>query len=98
MNLTLKGLVTKTVAVSDINIKNPTGYSYKPASATCNVTLRGTPEAIEAITERDISLNVDISGMTTGQQSVSAAAEIVIADAYAGLVIEVGSYNITLER
>lgn len=98
MSLTLKGLTTKTVAVSDINIKNPNGYSYKPANATCNITLRGTPEAIEAITERDISLNIDISGMTTGQKSVSAAAEIVISDAFVGRVIEVGSYTITLER
>ncbi|MBQ3100684.1 MAG: hypothetical protein IJC50_06820 [Clostridia bacterium] len=98
MNLTLKGFITKTVAVSDINIKNPTGYSYKPASATCNITLRGTPEAIEAITERDVAINLDISGMTTGQKSVSVAAEIVIADAFAGSVIEVGSYTITLER
>ncbi|MBQ4054565.1 MAG: hypothetical protein IJD17_02545 [Clostridia bacterium] len=98
ISLTLKGLVTKTVAVSDINIKNPEGYTYKPERATCNVTLRGTPEAIEAITERDVALNVDISGMTTGQQSVSAAADVVISEAYQGLVIEIGSYTITLER
>ncbi len=98
MNLTLKGLTTKTVAVSDINIKNPTGYSYKPSSATCNVTLRGTPEAIAAITESDIAINVDVSGMTTGQKSVSVAAEIEIDSAYSDEVIEVGSYTITLER
>lgn len=98
MNLTLKGLTTKTVAVSDININNPTGYSYKPSSATCNVTLRGTPEAIAAITESDIAINVDLSGMTTGQKSVSVAAEIEIKGAYSGQVIEVGSYTITLER
>ncbi len=98
MNLTLKGLTTKTVAVSDINIKNPTGYSYKPSSATCNVTLRGTPEAIAAITESEVAINVDISGMTTGQMSVNVAAEIVIDSAYSDKVIEVGSYTITLER
>ena len=98
VNLTISGLVTKTVAVSNIKVKNPTGYSYSPVSETCNVTLRGTPEAIEAISDEDISISIDISGIAITGSSVSAAAEIIIDDKYEGKVLEVGEYTIQLER
>lgn len=98
IGLSISGLVTKTVAVSNIKIKNPSGYSYSPVSETCNITLRGTPEAIAAISEEDVSINIDISGITLASSSISAAAEIVIDDEYEGKVLEVGEYTVQLER
>lgn len=98
MNLSLSGLVTKTVAVTNIKVKNPSGYSYTPASESCNITLRGTRAAIAEISEEDISITVDISGITLASSTVSAAAEIVIDDEYDGEVLEVGEYTIQLER
>lgn len=98
VGLTLRGLVTKTVAVTNINVKNPSGYTYIPVNESCNITVRGSAEDIAAITEENISIVVDISAVTSATKSISAAAEIVIDSEYSNTVHEVGQYTVQLER
>ena len=96
INVSLIGITTKTVAVDNITVKNPEGYTYVPAQDSVRVTVRGPSDMIEAIGASDIEVAVDLSGITPGQRSVTQAAEIRISTDYSLGVYEVGEYSVAM--
>lgn len=91
-------IMTKTVAVTNITVKQPEGGVYFPSQETLRVTLRGPSDMIEEIAAEDVSAVVDLSKSSPDQNNITKPAEIVISPSYSTGVYEVGEYSVSLTR
>ena len=87
-------LVKETFRVSDITYTGlPAGMAAKILTKEVTVTLRGTKAQIEAITEEDLSISVDLSAAELGTDTYKA----LINTGKYGSVGAVGSYSVYVE-
>lgn len=64
-------LVEKTIKGIPVTVKNlATGQQVDPSSPTVDITVKGSPDAVNGIKISDIVLWVDLTGLGPGQQSV----------------------------
>lgn len=66
-------LTQKTMAVSRFNTVASKGLTAIPDRKVLNVVFRGTRAQLDAITEADVTVDVDYSGVTAGSTAVRAA-------------------------
>ncbi|MEA4822535.1 MAG: CdaR family protein [Clostridiaceae bacterium] len=75
VDITYTDLETRQVVVTDIRIVNiPIRYTVKSDTAEVYVTVRGTPEQLDALVSGDIAVQADLTGVTliNGMQKVTA--------------------------
>ena len=99
VKVTVSGLSVKTVTATQFTILNkPDNYTTTLVTESLNVTIRGTEEALEAVTAEDITVSVDLSQIdfSTGSTgSVTVDAEVIVtSDDGVGAV---GSYNVVVD-
>ena len=73
VTVTVEGLYTKTLEVSNIDIINvPDGYAAEPVTQSLTVLVRGTQDAVEAVTASQLRVVADLSGLdpATGTRTV----------------------------
>lgn len=88
-------MIMKTFPVTAITATNvPDGLHPEIITKALSVTLRGTADMINAISEADISVRVDLSESQLGTATM--AAEVVISDAFPG-VGAVGTYPVSVK-
>lgn len=90
----LPELKTKSFTVKTISLTNqPAGLRAELVTKSLQVKLRGPAALIDTLTVNDISAVVNLAEAKTG--TVTANAEIVISEAFAG-VAELGTYPVTV--
>ena len=74
VHVEINGLVTKTIDVSNIELLyRPEGYYIEAVTQACQVQIRGTEEAVEAVIASQLRVVVDCSDISgTGTQTVPA--------------------------
>lgn len=95
VTVNINGLDTTKLTATNIQVKNvPTGYTADIVTASMDVTIRGTTDAISQVTASNIRIVADLSeiGNSIGTFSVEA---VVYVDDVSG-VDAVGSYKITV--
>ena len=95
VTVTVKGLTTKVLQVSNISfINKPAGYQANVVTQSCSVQIRGTKEAVEAVTPSQLRIVADLSEveLSTGNQTVPVK---VYLDGSSDVGV-VGDYNIVV--
>lgn len=90
-NLAHKTLSVKKITAMPSTI--PSGMTVENIAKVCEVTVRGTKEQIDAITEEHIQIQVDLTGGELGEGLYKA---VVSVDTKYGSVGVVGSYSISV--
>lgn len=74
VHVEITGLVTRTIDVSNIELLNrPDGYQIMSVTQSCQVQIRGTQEAVDAVIASQLRVVVDCSDISgTGTQTVPA--------------------------
>lgn len=86
-------LLMKTFTVTQITpVGVPNGYEADVVTQALSVTVRGPRELVEAMTEKDITINVDFAGEQPG--TFTASANVTMGAAYSG-VGAVGTYSVS---
>ena len=96
VDITYTNLETRQVVVTDIRIVNiPLRYNVKADTAEVYVTVRGTPEQLDALVSGDIAVQADLTDLTliNGMQKVPA--EVVLGENVSDLGI-FGDYSIVI--
>ena len=91
----MKGLTTKTLQVSNISfINKPDGYRVDVVTQSCSVQIRGSEEAVNAVTSSQLRIVADLSDMelATGSQTIPVK---VYLDGSSDVGV-VGNYNIVV--
>ena len=70
----------------------PNGYEADVVTQALSVTVRGPRELVEAMTEKDITVNVNFAGEQPG--TFTASAHVTMSAAYSG-VGAVGTYSVS---
>ena len=64
VTVTVEGLVTKTLEAGNIEIVNkPGGYEITRNTQSCTVLIRGTQEAVDAVTASQVRIVADLSNL-----------------------------------
>ena len=95
VTVTVKGLTTKVLQASNISfINKPDGYQADAVTKSCSVQIRGTAEAVEAVTSSQLRIVADLSEveLSTGNQTVPVK---VYLDGSSDVGV-VGDYNIVV--
>ena len=74
VTVTVEGLVTKTLEAGNIEIINkPSGYEITRNTQSCTVLIRGTQEAVDAVTASQVRIVADLSNLdlSTGSRTGS---------------------------
>lgn len=90
------GTDTKTLSVSNIKVINASGIEYEFPTDTLNVTLRGDTKNIEKITEADVTLTVDMTGVKKGAGNITLPVTVTLSDTYSKTVYELGEYSMVV--
>lgn len=93
--VTVKGLTTKVLQVSNISfINKPAGYQADVVTQSCSVQIRGTEEAVAAVTASQLRIVADLSAveLSTGNQTIPVK---VYLDGSSDVGV-VGDYNIVV--
>ena len=90
-NLAYKTLLVKKITAMPSTI--PSGMTVENMAKVCEVMVRGTKEQINAITEENIQIQVDLTGGELGEGLYKA---VVSVDTKYGSVGVVGSYSISV--
>lgn len=86
-------LLMKTFTVTQITpVGVPNGYEADVVTQALTVTVRGPRELVEAMTEKDITVNVNFAGEQPG--TFTASANVTMSVAYSG-VGAVGTYSVS---
>ena len=86
-------LLMKTFTVTQITpVGVPNGYEADVVTQALSVTVRGPRELVEAMTEKDITVNVNFAGEQPG--TFTASAHVTMSAAYSG-VGAVGTYSVS---
>ena len=74
VHVEITGLVTKTIDVTNIELLyKPDGYQIEPVTKSCQIYIRGTQEAVDAVLASQMRVVVDCSEISgTGTQTVPA--------------------------
>lgn len=73
VTVTIEGLTTRTMKVSNIEIINrPDGYTAEAITKSCSVLIRGPEEDVEKVTESQLRIVADLSNTdpSTGSRTV----------------------------
>ena len=73
VTVTVQGLSTRILQVSNISfINKPEGYRAEAVTQSCSVQIRGSEEAVEAVTASQLRVVADLSEMelATGSQTI----------------------------
>ena len=73
VTVTIRGLSTRTLQVSNISfINQPDGYRAEAVTQSCSVQIRGSQEAVEAVTASQVRIVADLSEiqLATGSQTI----------------------------
>ena len=95
VTVTVEGLVTKTLEAGNIEIINkPGGYEITRNTQSCTVLIRGTQEAVDAVTASQVRIVADLSNLdlSTGSRTVPVK---VYLDGSSEVGV-VGEYNISI--
>lgn len=95
VTVTIKGLTTKVLQVNNISfINRPNGYRADVVTQSCSVQIRGTKEAVEAVTSSQLRIVADLSEveLATGNQTIPVK---VYLDGSSDVGV-VGDYNIVV--
>lgn len=95
VTVTIEGLTTKTLQVSNISyINEPAGYQADIVTKSCSVQIRGSEEAVNAVTASQLRIVADLADMelSTGSQTVPVK---VYLDGSSDVGV-VGDYNIVV--
>ena len=95
VTITIKGLTTKVLQVNNISfINKPAGYQANVVTQSCSVQIRGTKEAVEAVTSSQLRIVADLSEveLATGNQTIPVK---VYLDGSSDVGV-VGDYNIVV--
>lgn len=95
VTVTVTGLTTKTLQVNNISfINKPEGYQADMVTQSCSVQIRGTEEAVNAVTSSQLRIVADLSDMelSTGNQTIPVK---VYLDGSSDVGV-VGDYNIVV--
>ena len=95
VTVTIRGLTTKVLQVNNISfINKPNGYQANAVTQSCSVQIRGTEEAVEAVTASQLRIVADLSEveLATGNQTVPVK---VYLDGSSDVGV-VGDYNIVI--
>lgn len=95
VTVTIKGLTTKVLQVNNISfINKPSGYQANMVTQSCSVQIRGTQEAVEAVTSSQLRIVADLSEveLATGNQTIPVK---VYLDGSSDVGV-VGDYNIVI--
>ena len=95
VTVTVEGLVTKTLEAGNIEIINkPSGYEITRNTQSCTVLIRGTQEAVDAVTASQVRIVADLSNLdlSTGSRTVPVK---VYLDGSSEVGV-VGEYNISI--
>ena len=90
------GTTTKTLAISDISVTNPSDLDYELAVNTVSVTLRGKSADIAELTAEDITLTIDLTEVKAGAGSVTLPVTVKLSGTYSKSVYELGEYNMVV--
>ncbi len=96
VSITHVGTTTKSIGIDDIKVKGGKNIDYAIQTASVNVTLRGTSEALEKIEEEDIEAVVDLSGFSETTGTISAPLTITVKDS-SGTVYAIGEYSVQVK-
>ena len=95
VTVTIHGLTTRILQVSNISfINRPDGYQAEAVTQSCSIQIRGSQEAVEAVTASQIRVVADLSEMelSTGSQTIPVR---VYLDGSSDVGV-VGEYNIVV--
>lgn len=95
VTVTIQGLTTKVLQVNNISfINKPEGYQASVVTQSCSVQIRGTEEAVEAVTSSQLRIVADLSEveLATGNQTIPVK---VYLDGSSDVGV-VGDYNIVV--
>ena len=95
VTVTVEGLVTRTLEAGNIEIINkPSGYEITRNTQSCTVLIRGTQEAVDAVTASQVRIVADLSNLdlSTGSRTVPVK---VYLDGSSEVGV-VGEYNISI--
>lgn len=73
VTVTIQGLTTKILQANNISfINKPDGYVPEAVTQSCSVQIRGTEEAVEAVTSSQLRIVADLSQveLSTGSQTI----------------------------
>lgn len=85
-------LEVKTLSVNKIQVVNvPSGMKVNVGTQVCSVTVRGPKAQIDAITEKHLTVRVDMANVELGENMY--AAHVYVDGAFPGVGV-LGSYNI----
>ena len=73
VTVTVQGLSTRILQVSNISfINKPEGYRAEAVTQSCSIQIRGSEEAVEAVTASQLRVGADLSEMelATGSQTI----------------------------
>ena len=95
VTVTIHGLTTRILQVSNISfINKPEGYQADAVTQSCSIQIRGSQEAVEAVTASQLRIVADLSEMelSTGSQTIPVR---VYLDGSSDVGV-VGEYNIVV--
>ncbi len=87
-----KGTDTKALTIKDIKVNNPDGLKYELSSSEVELVLRGPTEQLDKMTDKDVSLSIDLSGQSKG--TITVPVNVKMSSSYSKTVYEVGEYNL----
>ena len=94
--ITRKNTIDKKFAVTNISVNNPKNLNYELLDDSVNVTIRGDSQYMNYITDKDISVEVDLSAITNATGTTSVIVKIIISDNYSKHVYELGDYKMSV--
>ena len=90
----MEGLVTKTLEAGNIEIINkPSGYEITRNAQSCTVLIRGTQEAVDAVTASQVRIVADLSTWICPLETGHAVKVYLDGSSEVGVV---GEYNISI--
>ncbi|MBE6686998.1 MAG: hypothetical protein E7591_07175 [Ruminococcaceae bacterium] len=84
---------TDTLSLTKFELFDPDELGYKVDEPNINIKLKGVKEAIDTISESDITLRVDMTAVQGGRAPVT----VEFSTEYANSVIEVGTYSVKVK-
>lgn len=97
ISLTLKGVATKKISVTDFRVVNPQNLNYEPLVDPLSITVQGETALVNRIGSANVTAVVDLSNQESFAGTVIVPVSFEFSAPYSGLVYEVGSYSVSVK-
>ena len=97
VTLSFDGLATRQLEVTNIVLKNvPQGYDANLVSQKLYVWVRGNPTLVERIDPSQLQVEVDLSGLSRGDELQRVAAQVTLKEEVEGVGVMGNHYSVAL--